>query len=640
MIAGSTALHRLLLNVSCAMSLAALVPAQIVYVDHAAAGANNGTSWTNAYNDPQAALAATAAGQIWVAAGTYYAGAPGNQLATFQLANGVAIYGGFAGTETQLGQRDVEANQTTLSGDIDQNDTYGVGTQWWRFGWNFNTGNSFNIVTGSGTDSTAILDGFTLFAGLGDGPASPTYHGGGGLFVYRGDPTIRNCTFQFNALGYGSAALLYDCNSTFEGCTIRDGYTINTGRGGVTSGIYAHGSSTLTFTDCDFINHYYVASFGRGYGAAVHLGSACRGTFSGCDFVGNQTGNFFAMGEPDGAYGAGIYNRGHHLIVDRCTFVDNFAHGGAGIYTWSGITLTNSLFARNRVVEYPITSVAIRGGYGAGFATRASSGKTTTVVNCTFVENHGDKGAGLAAYSGDAATIRNTLIYHNFADSPPPGEDPIWILKQQIVGNYDLARSCVEGLLETEPGEDPPEAANFPACFDMDPRLVSLAANDYHLAADAPCIGAGDDAAVPSGLLIDLEGNPRMIGPVDIGSYEFGGVASPSLVCTNLVQQRSATYTVRNALPSEPVFYLYSFVGTGAGPCLPPPSTFCLGLLPPIGTLVALRADPSGTAPLTFTVPPGTPLVGLHIQAVMLRTAGPEFFVATNALSRTINAAP
>ena len=97
------------------------VPYQTVirYVKWDAKGANNGTSWLDAYTELQAALTAASSGdQIWVAAGTYKPTAGTDRTASFQLKNGVAIYGGFAGTETSRAFLNFETNITVLSGDM------------------------------------------------------------------------------------------------------------------------------------------------------------------------------------------------------------------------------------------------------------------------------------------------------------------------------------------------------------------------------------------------------------------------------------------------------------------------------------------------------------------------------------------
>ena len=83
---------------------ASLASAAVRYVNaNLDSGANDGTSWADAYRGPQAlatAMGAAASGdEIWVAAGTYTA-SPTSRTASHTLRNGVTVLGGFAGGET------------------------------------------------------------------------------------------------------------------------------------------------------------------------------------------------------------------------------------------------------------------------------------------------------------------------------------------------------------------------------------------------------------------------------------------------------------------------------------------------------------------------------------------------------------
>lgn len=156
--------------------LAASLPARAgtLYVDAAlASGANDGSSWANAYQGAgglQLALAAAGAGdQVWVADGTYRPTATATRTISFVLESGVEIYGGFAGGEASLSQRDPALNVAILSGDLAGDDGGGMLAE-----------NSYHVVRGGGANATAILDGFTVTGGNANGAGASDDDRGGG----------------------------------------------------------------------------------------------------------------------------------------------------------------------------------------------------------------------------------------------------------------------------------------------------------------------------------------------------------------------------------------------------------------------------------------------------------------------------
>jgi parallel beta-helix repeat protein len=122
-------------------------------------------------------------GEIWARGGSYTPTGTTNRGSTFRLRSGVALYGGFAGTEEARDQRDPAANGTTLSGDIG---LAGIMRD-----------NVYHVVDGSGTD-TAVLDGFVVSGGMADGPSSSRDQGGAGMLIEGGSPLIVNCPFSGN----------------------------------------------------------------------------------------------------------------------------------------------------------------------------------------------------------------------------------------------------------------------------------------------------------------------------------------------------------------------------------------------------------------------------------------------------------
>ena len=252
----------------------------IVYVDARAAGANDGTSWENAYGYLQDALAAAesfdASLEIRVARGTYRpdngAGIlPGDRHAAFDLRGGVILMGGYAGLgAADPDARDVETWRTVLSGDLAGNDIPLNDLQWqtlFDYATDATLGdNSIAVVTAmDSADETAVLDGFTITAGYANvnSHASPSYRrdggGGGGLCCAEGSPVIRDCTFRRNTayctaveICRGGGMANFAGSPTLMGCTFEENISFGQGLSGFGGAVYNDQGGDGTFTDCLF----------------------------------------------------------------------------------------------------------------------------------------------------------------------------------------------------------------------------------------------------------------------------------------------------------------------------------------------------------------------------------------------------
>ena len=155
-------------------------------------GGTSGDCTDPAWNAPctlQYALSIAQIGdEIWVAAGTYRPASVGSRDVPFALKSGVAIYGGFVGTELVRDSRLWRSNVTTLSGDLSGNDSGAAK-------WDNPTyaDNSYHVVTASGVTNTALLDGFTISGGCAvGGTFSDEPMSGGGISLVNSSPQFRN----------------------------------------------------------------------------------------------------------------------------------------------------------------------------------------------------------------------------------------------------------------------------------------------------------------------------------------------------------------------------------------------------------------------------------------------------------------
>jgi predicted outer membrane repeat protein len=369
----------------------------VVFVKHDATGSGDGTSWADAFTDLQQALQATdAPAEIWIAAGTYKPTTGTDRAATFTLRSGIALYGGFAGWETNREERDWALNETILSGEI------GNPTSVWD--------NSCHVLTATDVDATALLDGLTITKGQARGC---TQVGGGGLINTRSSPTIRNTRFHANLGGEGGGIYnregskpvieecLFDANhSVSAGSGMANNAsspsmrqvrflanTTTTGGGAAMLNVF---SSHPTCVDCTF-----EANDSGLFGAVYNLGNS-RPVFIGARFTGNTA-----------TYGGAVYTEiGCNMVCIGCTFERNRAIGGGAFFnSHSGAIIIHSRHLNNSAVE--------GSGQGKGGAIHSVNDGPyggLRIIGSVFAGNRANIGGAISILANSAAKASQSLI--------------------------------------------------------------------------------------------------------------------------------------------------------------------------------------------------------------------------------------
>ena len=348
--------------------------AQIIFVNQAATGENGGTSWANAYTDLQSAIAnAQANDEVWVAAGTYKPTTDNDREISFNLTEFVQFYGGFAGTETERDQRDVEANETILSGDIGTIDD--------------RTDNSYHVVDITSTAATTVLDGFTITEGYADGTRANRFQDvGGGIYS--------------DELG----------NAQLSNLTIVNNYALENG-----GGVYLSDSSNPNITN-SLISNNESTLRGGGIYSVDSSPSITEVTF-----LGNLAGDD----------GGGLSNEDGNPVLERVIFEGNIANdAGGGLINFNSDTsqVTNSLFVSNQSQRGggvynqdsndTITNSTFYGNQsdlgGAVYASqfRGFQDDNTVITNSIFANNFGalDNLQIADNESRDFNTVNNSIV--------------------------------------------------------------------------------------------------------------------------------------------------------------------------------------------------------------------------------------
>lgn len=392
----------------------------VVYVDAATGNdASSGLFWISAKQTLRAGLelASRYDCEVWVAAGTYYPSEIDDPAESFVLFPGAQVYGGFAGGESTLDERDWEANPTVLSGDLgvpgDIDD------------------NSLHVVIGA---DGARLDGLEITGGHARDPMAGI--DGAGLWVTAGSMTVAHCSFYDNRTGDAPPP---------------DFGTIGV-TGGTGAGIGFLGGDDLVVEDCSFHDNLTgVGSEGMaiGGGGGPGAGLSFQGaslTVIDSTFYDNLTGESAFGGDvsSEGGPGAGLRFIGDDLLVQGCSFVGNVtgAGGPAGDAGGSGgsgaaisarggtIHITDTVLLDNMGGPGGFAGI-VGGGGGIGGALSIEATTGTIIEGCVFEGNatgeggpsgNLDGGAGIGGAIHMRGDVGDVLVAHTLFVGNTAGE--------------------------------------------------------------------------------------------------------------------------------------------------------------------------------------------------------------------------
>lgn len=372
-----------------------------------------------------------------------------------------------------------------------------------------------------------------------------------------------------------SAIQCLGAGPTIRACILNDNWN-----GLYGGGLFADAGASPSLIDCIVSNNLA----GMGAGAAV---VRSRASFRRCEFFGNRTDLFG---------GGGIAATDNaDVSIHECIFRENEAIGFSG--NGSGILVSRATGLIVNSLCYRNSASFIGGGISSVLS-------TTRIINTTVSNNRAsDFGSGI--YIDGNTTVENSIFWNNLGDE-------VYVAGGSPVIRYTTVRGGWGG--EGNRSDDP--------------HFVDVVNDDYRLAAASPAIDAADNEAVPQGVEVDLDGNPRFVDDpavpdtgrgtppiVDMGAYERQVGEGFTLVivgdCPGRVALRWA-----NAVPARPMGILYArntgnFRIPSGGPC----GETYLGLGASQLRLVEVISSGSGSGQVGSTI--GTNVCGGYVQLIV-----------------------
>lgn len=475
----------------------------IIYVDIAAAGADDGSSWGDAFTDLQDALAVASFGdEIHVAEGTYRPHAS-DRTVSFELVDGVDLIGGYS-TGGVAGP-DPTLYETSLSGDLNADDLPGF----------VNNGeNSYHVVLADSTVAMVALDGFTISGGNADGPSFNTSDWGAGLALFdAGTIALTRVNVSDNQAAANGGGVL----NIGSDLAVTDSSIIRNEAGNIGAGVHNNGAGTVSFHRTVIADNN-TDSTGGGI-ATLNTGAlslqdsfvvrntaVVGGGIYGADSSVTIVDSMIALntaGTGSATYhGGGAYFSEAHVSIINSVVLSNTGDGsGGGVYARieSTIEVVNSVVAKN---------TAGGGGGGIYLGELSNRGSSGLVINSVVTDNTG--GGGIQTSDDSDVSVANSIVWKNSATGT----------EYLGTGTVAIDHSDVEGWRGGGVGN-----------IDVDPQFVGP--GNYRLQGTSPAREAGDNTAVPPDTFDvdgdgntteptpDLDGRDRIAGIVDMGAYEM-----------------------------------------------------------------------------------------------------------------------
>jgi len=335
----------------------------------------------------------------------------------------------------------------------------------------------------SGEDGNSVLEAIAITNGY--GPEEDIYGNGnlrsvgGSVYCKNSRYTINNCILRDNSADIGGGIYNRYSSPTISNCTI-NGNSASWG-GGISNGWFSY----------PIINH--------------------------CVII-NNSAFYSGAGTPPSS-GGGIFNKDRSSpIISNCTVSNNSARhrgGGIGNYYNSNPSISNCTLSNNSAIDY-----------GGGIYNYSSS--NPSINNCTINDNSANAGGGIGNYYNSNPTIGNCTISNNSVSVTGGGiyndggsssisSCIIWgNSPPQIYGTALVTYSDIQG------------GSAGVGNIDADPCFV----DDYRLSAYSPCVDAGDPDYMSGPNETDIDGDPRVVGRLDMGADEFFVYDSGALFIT------------------------------------------------------------------------------------------------------------